>query len=64
MGSYCSVVSVRTGIVAQKDGGPFELWTVSRETSGTLKGERGAVYGFFTMSVDRVRNVEDPKTKA
>jgi hypothetical protein len=52
------------GIFVQKDGGPFELWTVSRETSALFEGDPDAEYGFFAMSVDWVGNVEDGKTRA
>lgn len=52
------------GIFVQKDGGPFELWAVSREGSAIFEGDPGAEYGFFAMSVDWVGNVEEPKTQA
>ena len=52
------------GIFVQKDGGPFELWTVSSETSALFEGDPDSEYGFFAMSIDRVGNVEGPKTEA
>ncbi|HEX9950355.1 MAG TPA: T9SS type A sorting domain-containing protein, partial [Rubricoccaceae bacterium] len=51
-------------LYVQADGGPFELWAVTSDTTAVFTGAPGPVYGFFSLAHDWVGNVEPPKTEA
>ncbi len=51
-------------LFASRDGGAFELVAQSAEPIFEFEGEVGSTYGFYSITLDYVLNVEGPKTEA
>jgi hypothetical protein len=52
-------------IYVSQDGGPFTIWQAdTTSTSSTYTGQPGHTYGFYSIAVDEVGNVESAKSVA